>query len=101
MPNGDLLISHENRLWIVPKGGGAQRKFADPGSFSWWFRWSPDGKVLRFTRNEAGTNGDDQEITADGNPRRMLTGWKTRSDKRRGNWTSDGKYFTHLLVLHS
>src|SRR5215470_5580040 len=48
MPNGDLLISHENHLWVVPKGSSTPRKFADPGEFSWWFRWSPDGKTLRF-----------------------------------------------------
>ncbi len=95
MPNGDLLISHERQLWVVPKGGGAPRKFADPGSFCWWFRWSPDGKILRFTRNEPATSGNDQwEVSADGkNLRRLLPGWQKHSGKVRGNWTPDGKYF--------
>src|SRR5262249_22786853 len=60
MPNGDLLVSHQNQFWIVPKGGGTPHKFADPGNFSWWFRWSPDGKALRFTRNEVNASGNDQ-----------------------------------------
>ena len=100
MPNGDLLISHENRLWIVPKQGGTPRSFADTGSFSWWLRWSPDGKLLRFTRNEVDTNGNDQwEVFADGtNLHRVLPDWQKYAGKVRGNWTADGKYFVFTVI---
>src|SRR5215469_1789586 len=95
MPNGSLLVSHELQLWVIPKEGGPPRKFADPGSFSWWFRWSPDGKVMRFTRNEPKTSGNDLwEISADGtNLHRLLGGWNEHSPKVMGSWTPDGKYF--------
>jgi Tol biopolymer transport system component len=98
-PNGDLLISHDNQLWLVPKGSTAVRKFADVGSFSWWLRWSPDGKVLRFTRNEEAGNGNDQwEISAEGqNLHSLLPGWQKHSGKVRGNWTPDGKYFVFTV----
>jgi Tol biopolymer transport system component len=59
-PSGDLLISHQNQLWIISKDSSTLRKFSDPGEFSWWLRWSPDGKRLRFTRNEKASSGDDQ-----------------------------------------
>ena len=95
MPNGDLLVAHENKLWIVPKEGGAARKFADPGDFSWWFRWSPDGKQLRFTRNATGTNSNDQwQISADGGGLRpVFPASEKRQAKVMGNWTPDGRYF--------
>jgi serine/threonine protein kinase/Tol biopolymer transport system component len=99
MPSGDLLVSHQNELWVVPKEGGTGRKFADPGSFSWWFRWSPDGRALRFTRNNVATAGRELvEISADGtNSHRVLPGWHDGGDKAMGSWTADGKYFVFAL----
>src|SRR5262249_48120785 len=101
MPNGDLLVSHQNQFWIVPKGGGTPHKFADPGNFSWWFRWSPDGKALRFTRNEVNASGNDQwELSAEGkNLRRMIPGWQVHNAKVRGNWTPDGNYFVFTVLM--
>jgi Tol biopolymer transport system component len=95
MPNGDVLISHENRLWTVPKEGGAARKFADPGNFSYCFRWSPDGRLLSFTRNEPGSGFNDLwETSADGsNLHRKLPGWRPSNNKMTGLWTPDGKYY--------
>jgi Tol biopolymer transport system component len=100
LPNGDLLVSHENHLWVVPKVGGAPRKFADTGGLSWWFRWSPDGKALRFTKNETGPNGNHQwEISADGtNSHRVLADWQEQGVMVRGNWTPDGKYFVFTVL---
>jgi Tol biopolymer transport system component len=99
MPNGDLLVSHQALIWVVPKEGGTPRKFADPASFAWWFRWSPDGKKLRFTRNEEGAEGNDLwEVAADGtNFHRVLPGWRAGSDKVMGSWTADGKYFIFIV----
>jgi serine/threonine protein kinase/Tol biopolymer transport system component len=99
MPDGDLLVSHQNELWVVPKEGGTSRKFADSGSFSWWFRWSPDGRALRYTRNNVATAGRELvEISADGtNSHRVLPGWHDGGDKAMGSWTADGKYFVFAL----
>ena len=103
MPNGDLLFSHQNQLWVQPKEGGTPRKFADLGSFSWWFRWSPDGRSLRFTRNESAMGGDDQwEVSAEGtNLHRLVPGWQEHSGKARGNWTPDGKYFVFSVFTNN
>jgi len=100
MPNGDILVSHQNQFWIIPKGGGTPHKFADPSTFSWWFRWSPDGKALRFTGNEAGASGNDQwEISAEGtNLHRVTQGWQGHNAKVRGNWTPDGNYFVFTVL---
>ncbi len=103
MPNGDLLISHQNRIWRIPKGGGAARNFADPNSFSWWPRLSPDQKSLRFTRNEQDTSAVDQwEVLADGtNLQRVLPGWHQGDIKVRGNWTPGGKFFVFTMLTNN
>jgi serine/threonine protein kinase len=102
-PSGDLLISHQNQLWIISKDSSTLRKFSDPGEFSWWLRWSPDGKRLRFTRNEKASSGDDQwDVAADGtNPHRLLPGWRVTDSKQRGNWTPDGKYFVFTMLANN
>ena len=92
-PSGDLLISHENQLMLIPKDGGALRKFASLPDFTWWLRWSPDGTVLRFSVSE--NNGQVLwEVSADGtNPHRFLQGQRDMPFSASGNWTPDGKYF--------
>jgi len=103
MRNGDLLIAHQNKIWRVPKGGGAALNFADPNSFSWWLRLSPDQNSLRFTRNEPDTSGSDHwEVSADGtNLHRMLPGWRQGEIKLRGNWTPDGKFFVFTMITNN
>ena len=97
MPNGDLLISHQNKLWVVPKDSGSLHMFADVGAFPWWFRWSPDAKVLRFTKNEISGNGQ-WEVSADGaNLHRLFTGRYEHLEQRTGNWTPDGRYFVFAM----
>ena len=103
MHNGDLLIAHQNQIWRIPKGGGTALKFANPNSFSWWLRLSPDQSSLRFTRNEQDTSGSDEwEVSADGtNLHRMLPGWRQGEIKLRGNWTPDGKFFVFTMLTNN
>jgi Tol biopolymer transport system component len=78
---------------LIPKDGGAPRKFASLPDFTWWLRWSPDGKVLRFSVAE--NNGQKLwEVSADGtNPHRLLQGQREMPFAEVGNWTPDGNYF--------
>ena len=100
MPNGDLLVAHENQFRVIPKEGGAPRKFAEPGEFSWWFRWTPDGKALSFTRQDPKTGTQEQwQVSADGTDmHRLLPGWRTDLNKTNGTWTPDGKYFLFAAI---
>jgi serine/threonine protein kinase/Tol biopolymer transport system component len=99
-PNNELLIAHENKLWLIPKDGGSAHQFADPGNFTWWLRWSPDKRRLRFTRNGLAGNGQAiWEVRADGaNPHPLLPGWQEQKLQLRGNWTADGRYFIFTLL---
>jgi Tol biopolymer transport system component/tRNA A-37 threonylcarbamoyl transferase component Bud32 len=95
-PSGDLLISHDNQLLLIPKAGGAPRKFASLPELPWWLRWSPDGKVLRFSVSE--NNGQSLwEVSANGtNPHRLLQESREMPYADEGNWTPDGNYFVFL-----
>ena len=63
MPNGNLLLAQGNDL--VEVGPGGRRKFASLQDFSYRFRWSPGGEVLRFTLSPR--NGDNflAEVSAE------------------------------------
>ena len=101
MANGDLLVSHGNELTVVSRDGAAQSKFltvGDTGLAAYFLRWSPDGRVLRFTVSPAGTNFL-AEVSADGsNYHRILKDWHPADDLSSGNWTPDGKYFLFQAI---
>jgi hypothetical protein len=88
MANGDLLVSHGNELTVVSRNGAAQSKFlslGDTGVAAYFLRWSPDGRVLRFTVAPAGANFL-AEVSADGsNYHRMLKNWHPGDDLSSGN----------------
>jgi eukaryotic-like serine/threonine-protein kinase len=101
MPNGDLLISNGNQLVEVDRNGGA-RKFltlnVHDNSSAWWLRWSPDGRILRFTVSELASNSQ-WEVFADGsNPHRMGVGGYPGDDTFVGHWTPDGKLYLFSSV---
>jgi eukaryotic-like serine/threonine-protein kinase len=102
MPNGDLLISHNDQLWTAPKNGGAPHKFASLPGFPYWFRSSPDRRILRFTVNETETGRDVQwEVSVGGkNLHRLALNSPDPMNAAQGTWTPDGKYFL-FSALHS
>jgi serine/threonine protein kinase/Tol biopolymer transport system component len=91
MPNGDLLFSHGSQLMVST--GGKTRKLADVTGAPYWFRFSPDGHIFRFTISDR-TSISLWECSADGGtPHRLLSEWRAAQDPSNGNWTPDGKYF--------
>jgi Tol biopolymer transport system component len=94
MPNGERLLARSNQLLAI-NSAGDERKLAtlDGDLFSYWLRWSPDGRVMRFTTN--GPTGEAiWEMNADGSHlHRMLADWREEKEAGQGNWTPDGKYF--------
>jgi serine/threonine protein kinase/Tol biopolymer transport system component len=91
MPNGDLLIAHDNQL--TETGPSGTRKFAELPDYSYWFRWSPDGQTLRFVVSESKGPQGIWEISHNGNGlHRLLPQWSSVQHSQ-GTWTPDGKYF--------
>src|SRR5208282_1630426 len=93
MPNGDMLVAHGSDLQVVNPETNAAHKFASLPDFTYWLRWSPDGRALRFTVTLP-SGYQIWEVAADGSHlHRLLQGWHEPASETRGNWTSDGKYF--------
>jgi hypothetical protein len=91
LPNGEFLIARNNELVRISAAG--LQHFASLPDFSYWFRWSPDGKALRFT---LGANNAPNSLwdlsSGGGNPHRVLPEL-TGTINQNGNWTPAGKYY--------
>jgi len=93
------LVASNSELLAIGNNG-EQRKFAAlPGDFySYWLRWSPDGRVLRFMTN--GATGDRLwQVGADGKDlHQIFENLEGNSQVGQGNWTPDGKYFVFRVT---
>lgn len=86
-------------LFLVDPGGYRSRKLVTVPEYPIWLRWSPDGKVLRFTCEDASGLAPEPatlwEVFADGTHLRpLLPGFsKPPWGECCGKWTAGGKYF--------
>jgi Tol biopolymer transport system component/DNA-binding winged helix-turn-helix (wHTH) protein len=96
MPNGrDILYAAGNQLLVAHLQDGTSTPFAALKGRAFWMRWSPDGRLLRFTLTDPidHTLGLWQ-INADGKQLRpILSGWAKPEMQCCGVWTGDGRYF--------
>lgn len=91
-PDGASVIYSDAAGQIVLSriDGSGKRKLAHVGSFAAGFRWSPDGKVIRFH-----TPDGLWEMAQDGTgAHRLLSGWKRGACC--GRWTPDGSFYLFL-----
>jgi eukaryotic-like serine/threonine-protein kinase len=79
-PNGDIILTRSD--------GTGGHKIASVGGVPDSFSWSPDGKTIRFSRDnsfwEVSPSGSDL--------RRVLTATHTFNGKWCENWSPDGQY---------
>jgi hypothetical protein len=95
-PNGEqIAYAHANELYLAKRDGTESRRLVTVSGFPFWPRWSPDGKVLRFTVEDQKTSSSALwEVGADGaRLRPLLPGWSNPPEECCGNWTPDGNYF--------
>jgi Tol biopolymer transport system component/DNA-binding winged helix-turn-helix (wHTH) protein len=96
MPAGDnLLIANGNDLVIVGEDGRDPHKLTTVPGIAFWMRWSPDGRLLRFTlRDPLRQTTELWEVSANGqNPHPLLPGWGQTPSECCGSWTSDGRNY--------
>jgi len=95
-PNGQQIVyARGNELFLARPDGSESRRLVTLARPASWARWSPDGKVLRFTMEESeGIWSSLWEVAFDGTGLRpLLPGWSNPPSECCANWTPDGNYF--------
>ena len=96
-PDGQsILYGNGSDLYVIRADGSQGRKLTTLPGAARNLRFSPDGRRMRFTLQDAEKNISALwEVQADGKRLRPVlpAGWNQPSQECCGNWTRDGKYF--------
>ena len=96
MPDGtSILYANGNELWITGEDGENSTLYAKLEGRAFWLRWSPDGKLLRFTLTNPVTHTTslwEKELKS-GKPHPISELSAVHSDTCCGVWTADGLKF--------
>ena len=97
-PDGAWIVYAGGRsLFLADGNGNHVHKLAEVAGSAWWPRWSQDGKTIRFTVVNLGSQNPVQEIwevLADGSRlHRAFADLEVPTIQCCGNWTTDGKYY--------
>jgi Tol biopolymer transport system component len=96
MPDSNgILYAAGNELLVTHLKDGSSSSIAALPGRAFWLRWSPDGKLLRFTIiDPIGHTMSLWELPAGSHsPRPVLPGWSNPASDCCGTWTADGKDF--------
>lgn len=101
MPDGKgILYASENQLAVFSSDDGKTTPFATVPGRAFWPRWSPDGKVLRFTIIDPVDHTSSLWEIAQGQ-RAAHQILKSSSNVVReccGVWTADGRFFVYEVT---
>jgi Tol biopolymer transport system component len=98
-PNGQQIVyASGNALYIAARDGSHPRRLVNLSGPAESPRWSPDGKVLRFTLDDSKTGTHALwQVGVDGSHLKpVLPGWNKAPEECCGNWTPDGRYFVFI-----
>lgn len=96
MPDGaSILYANGDDLAVIRLNDGVSTPFARLNGRAFWMRWSPDGKLLRFTLVDPVTHtlGIWQLQKTGGTPERVRTPETERLSACCGSWTADGSAY--------
>jgi len=96
MPDGaSVLYANGNDLAIIRLGDGVSRHFAKLNGRAFWMRWSPDGKLLRFTLMDpvTHTSGLWELEKSGGTARRVHIPNSEHLSACCGTWIADGRVY--------
>lgn len=96
MPDGNgILYAAGNELLVTHLKDGSSSTLATLPGRAFWLRWSPDGRLLRFTIiDPIGHTMSLWELPSGSrSPRPVLPGWSNPAADCCGTWTADGKDF--------
>jgi hypothetical protein len=95
-PDGaHIIYCDQQKIFIANENGSDPHAVADVPGNARWFRFSPDGRLVRFSILPAMENSSSLwEMHADGtNLHPLLPNWKEAPDQCCGKWSSTGDYF--------
>ena len=98
-PNGASVVysTAQGEVFVVRNDGTDPRKLAVVGPSPASFKWSPNGRVIRFSRG-----GLLWEITTDGSGLHpLLSNWHEPGVQCCGSWTPDGHFYIFNLQSKS
>ena len=96
LPDGNgILYAAGNELLVTHLKDGSSSSIATLPGRAFWLRWSPDGRLLRFTIiDPIGHTMSLWELpTGSHTPRPILPGWSNPASDCCGTWTADGRDF--------
>jgi Tol biopolymer transport system component len=97
MPDGKgILYASGSQLAITHLQDGTSTPFATmPHGRAFWMRWSPTGKLLRFTLLDPKDHTLSlwELSSADRIPHPILADWNNPASECCGTWTRDGRYY--------
>lgn len=100
-PDGSqIAYAQENDIFLANRDGSKPRRLVSTPGTPDDVRWSPDGKILRFTVDDPQTNSRSLwQVSADGtNLHPLLAGWNSSANECCGRWTPDGRYFVFQSI---
>ena len=99
-PGGELVFEREvaghTRLFVIPAGGGPERRLTDGPAHDTLPRWSPDGARVVFTSDRTG-KPQLWEVAAEGGPARRLRA--NDATEYQADVSPDGKRLAFLSDL--
>lgn len=94
-----LVYARDQDLYVANADGTESRKLVSLRGAAWVPRWSPDGKVIRFSMFDRPGLLSLWEISADGsNLHAMFPSGNKERYECCGVWTPDGKYYIFALA---
>ncbi len=97
MPNngGGILYANGNNLYLSTINSSTPSLYAALTGRAFWLRWSPDGKLLRFTIMDPLTHTTSlwQLSASDHKPHPVLADFSQPASECCGVWTADGSSF--------
>jgi serine/threonine protein kinase/Tol biopolymer transport system component len=95
-PDGaHIIYCWDSKVWIANDDGSDAHAIAEVPGPARWFRYSPDGRLIRFSLVQPSGNASSiWEMNADGtNLHQLLPNWNGPPDQCCGRWSSDGDYY--------
>ena len=94
MPDGGILYATGNDLYVAKLTGATPTLYATLPGRAFWLRWSPSGKLLRFSiLDPIGHTESLYQLTPNSKPEKILANFSSPSSECCGVWTPDASSY--------